>query len=77
MMNDYAKLLSLIDAPSNMEVEELAQIILDENDANVDLAGECNRLVSWMYYIIRHSRGKAREWAEIAVSSENKPNEQP
>ncbi len=74
-MDDYAKLLELIDAPSDTKVEEAARVFLEENEANVNLAGECNRLVSWMYYIIRHSRGKARGWAEIAVSSENKPNE--
>ena len=75
-MDDYAKLLKLIDAPSDTKAEDMAHMILEENEANTDLAGECNRLVSWLYYIIRHSRGKAREWAEIAVSSENKPDDQ-
>ena len=76
-MDSYTKLLSLIDAPSDTDVEELARMILDENDANVSLAGECNRLINWLSYIIRHSRGKAREWATIAVDSEDKPDEQP
>ena len=74
-MDNYTKLLGLIDAPSDTNVEELARMILDENDANVDLAGECNRLVNWLYHIIRHSRGKAREWATIAVDSDDRPDD--
>ena len=37
------------------------------NEANTDLATECNRYVAWMDRIYRFSRGKAREWAEEAL----------
>ena len=43
-MSEYSKLLRLIDAPKGTSAEDMAKCILDENDANVDLAGEC---ISW------------------------------
>ena len=73
MTDRYTKLLELIEAPVETSVEDIAQHILEENEAIVDLARYNNVLVSWLSYIYRNSRGKARKWANEALGSEEGP----
>ena len=34
-------------------------------------SSECNRLSNWLRHISRFSRGKAKEWADTALNSED------
>lgn len=66
-MDRFDKLINLLGCPDDITPEELAEVFSEENDANYDLATECNRYVNWMDRIFRFSRGKAREWAKAAL----------